>query len=84
MVGAIYLMIILFYSDWVAKEKIPVVLVVGIQPGCVNHSILTAQSIINDGLELVGWVANRINPGLPHYAKNCRKVISAYFSPIDW
>ncbi|NRN26801.1 dethiobiotin synthase [Photorhabdus heterorhabditis] len=58
-----------FYFDWVIREKIPVILVVGIQPGCINHSILTAQAIINDGLQLVGWVANRINPGLSYYAK---------------
>ncbi|MFD0706449.1 dethiobiotin synthase [Photorhabdus akhurstii] len=58
-----------FYFDWVIREKIPVILVVGIQPGCVNHSILTSQAIINDGLQLVGWIANRINPGLSHYTK---------------
>ncbi|WP_445374694.1 dethiobiotin synthase [Photorhabdus tasmaniensis] len=58
-----------FYFDWVIQEKIPVILVVGIQPGCVNHSILTAQAIINDGLQLIGWIANRINPGISHYAK---------------
>ncbi|WP_350303973.1 dethiobiotin synthase [Photorhabdus viridis] len=58
-----------FYFDWVIREKIPVILVVGIQPGCVNHSILTAQAIINDGLQLIGWVANRVNPGISHYAK---------------
>ncbi|MDC9620190.1 dethiobiotin synthase [Xenorhabdus sp. XENO-7] len=59
----------LFYSDWVVQEKLPVILVVGIQAGCVNHAILTAQSIINDGVPLIGWVANRINPGLAHYTK---------------
>ncbi|PHM45410.1 dethiobiotin synthetase [Xenorhabdus mauleonii] len=58
-----------FYSDWVIQEKLPVILVVGIQAGCVNHAILTAQSIINDGVPLAGWIANRINPGLAHYAK---------------
>ncbi|CBJ81448.1 putative dethiobiotin synthetase with nucleotide triphosphate hydrolase domain [Xenorhabdus bovienii str. Jollieti] len=58
-----------FYSDWVVQEKLPVILVVGIQAGCVSHAILTAQSIINDGVPLIGWIANRINPGLAHYAK---------------
>jgi dethiobiotin synthetase len=38
-------------------------MVVGIQEGCINHALLTAQAIANDGLPLVGWVANRINPG---------------------
>lgn len=57
------------YSDWVVREQIPVVLVIGIKLGCINHALLTAEAIINDGLPLVGWVANRINPGLAHYAE---------------
>ncbi|MDW6004312.1 dethiobiotin synthase [Vibrio mangrovi] len=55
-------------SDWVKQERLPVVLVVGIQLGCLNHAMLTAESIRADGLEIVGWVANRINPGTEHYA----------------
>ncbi len=50
------------YAEWVVQEQLPVVLVVGIKLGCVSHALLTAQSIINDGLPL-GWVANRINRG---------------------
>ncbi len=56
-------------SDWVIQEQLPVVMVVGIKLGCINHALLTAQTIINDGLPLLGWVANRINPGLAHYAE---------------
>ncbi|MER2891275.1 ATP-dependent dethiobiotin synthetase BioD, partial [Escherichia coli] len=56
-------------SEWVVQEQLPVVMVVGIQEGCINHALLTAQAIANDGLPLVGWVANRINPGLAHYAE---------------
>jgi dethiobiotin synthetase len=65
-------------SEWVVQEQLPVLMVVGIQEGCINHALLTAQAIANDGLPLIGWVANRINPGLAHYAeiidvlsKNC-------------
>jgi dethiobiotin synthetase len=57
------------YAEWVIQEQLPVVLVVGIKLGCVSHALLTAQAIINDGLPLLGWVANRINPGLAHYAE---------------
>ncbi|MFP1951861.1 dethiobiotin synthase [Lonsdalea quercina] len=57
------------YSDWVIQEQLPVVMVVGIQLGCINHALLTSQAILNDGLPLVGWVANRINPGLANYAE---------------
>nr|WP_318381814.1 dethiobiotin synthase [uncultured Enterobacter sp.] len=56
-------------SEWVVQEQLPVVMVVGIQEGCINHALLTAQAIANDGLPLMGWVANRINPGLAHYAE---------------
>ncbi len=56
-------------SSWVKQEKLPVVLVVGIKLGCLSHAMLTAESIINDGLEIIGWVANRINPGTENYAE---------------
>ncbi len=56
-------------STWVKQEKLPVVLVVGIKLGCLSHAMLTAEAIKADGLELVGWVANRVNPGVEHYAE---------------
>ncbi|WP_117234398.1 dethiobiotin synthase [Vibrio maerlii] len=58
-----------YLSSWVKKEQLPVVLVVGIKLGCLSHAILTAEAIRNDGLNVVGWVANRINPGTEHYAE---------------
>ena len=42
--------------------QIPVVLVVGLRLGCINHALLTAEAIINDGLKLAAWVANTIDP----------------------
>lgn len=59
----------LTFGDWVAQHKMPVILVVGIKEGCVNHALLTAKAIETMGLSLVGWIANRINPGLSHYAE---------------
>lgn len=55
-------------SSWVQQEKLPVVLVVGIKLGCLSHAMLTLDAIKADSLEVVGWVANRINPGTEHYA----------------
>ncbi|WP_337013315.1 dethiobiotin synthase [Pantoea sp. AS142] len=55
-------------SCWVVEQQLPVVLVVGIQSGCISHALLTAEAIALDGLPLVGWVANRINPGLAQYS----------------
>lgn len=57
------------FAEWVQKHRMPVVLVVGIKEGCVNHALLTANSIQQQGGTLVGWVANRINPGLRHYSE---------------
>ena len=59
----------LTFGDWAASHKMPVVLVVGIKEGCVNHALLTAKAIEAMGLQVVGWIANRINPGLSHYAE---------------
>ncbi|KAB2825874.1 dethiobiotin synthase [Aliivibrio finisterrensis] len=56
-------------STWVKQEKLPVVLVVGIKLGCLSHAMLTAEAIQHDGLEIIGWVANRVNPGTENYAE---------------
>ncbi|MCE2595455.1 dethiobiotin synthase [Motilimonas sp. 1_MG-2023] len=47
-----------YLSDWVADKQLPVILVVGMKLGCLNHAILTAESIIACGLKIAGWVAN--------------------------
>ena len=57
------------FADWVAEHNMPVVLVVGIKEGCINHTLLTAKAILDRGLPLLGWVANRINPCLGYYAE---------------
>ncbi|WP_157993752.1 dethiobiotin synthase [Candidatus Erwinia haradaeae] len=50
----------ILYSDWVAVEKLPVILVVGIKLGCINHALLTEAAVRQSGLCLVGWVANHL------------------------
>lgn len=41
---------------------LPVIMVVGVRLGCLNHALLTAAAIERSGLEFCGWVANRIDP----------------------
>ena len=48
-------------SDLVARLQLPVILVVGIRLGCLNHAMLTVESIRRDCLTLCGWVANSID-----------------------
>ena len=71
-----------FYSDWVRLENIPVILVVGIQEGCVSHALLSAQAINTDGLSLAGWVANRINPCLAHYQQTIDAISHNISAPL--
>jgi dethiobiotin synthetase len=49
-------------TDLVFALDIPVILVVGLRLGCINHALLTAETIKSDGCTLAGWIANSIDP----------------------
>jgi len=49
-------------ADFAIGLSIPVVLVVGMRLGCINHALLTVEAITRDGLTLAGWVANCVDP----------------------
>ena len=51
-------------ADLARALALPVVLVVGVRLGCLNHAMLTAEAIRARGLTLAGWVANRIDPAM--------------------
>ena len=52
-------------ADVVKLLQIPVILVVGMKLGCINHALLAAEAILADGLVLHGWIANDLgNPML--------------------
>jgi dethiobiotin synthetase len=57
-------------SDLPKALDIPVVLVVGVRLGCLNHARLSKEAIEASGLELAGWVANSIDPALERAAEN--------------
>jgi len=56
--------------DLVRALDLPVVLVVGLRLGCINHARLTARAIENDGLRLAGWIANDIDPAMARADEN--------------
>lgn len=70
------------FADWVQQNKMPVILVVGIKEGCANHALLTAQAIKASGVSLIGWVANRINPGLRHYVELVEMLTQKIDAPL--
>lgn len=45
-------------DTWVLAHKMPVIMVVAMRLGCLNHALLTARQIVQNGGQLVGWVAN--------------------------
>ena len=50
--------------------NLPVILVVGLRLGCLNHALLSARAIIDDGCELLGWIGNRIDPAMDAVESN--------------
>ncbi len=53
-------------ADLVRALDLPVVLVVGLKLGCLNHARLTARAIEADGCRLLGWLASEVEPGMAH------------------
>jgi dethiobiotin synthetase len=51
-------------ADLVHALDLPVVLVVGLRLGCLNHAYLTMRAIAADGCRLAGWIGNAIDPGM--------------------
>ncbi len=49
-------------SELACRLELPVILVVGLRLGCINHALLTASAIKSTGLEFGGWVANQLQP----------------------
>ncbi len=52
------------------RLQLPVILVVGMRLGCINHALLSAQVIEASGCQLAGWIANRVVPNQLAYADN--------------
>jgi dethiobiotin synthetase len=67
-------------SELARALKLPVILVVGMKLGCLNHARLSERAIRADGLELTGWIGNHVLPDLEYaseYAVLLREALSA-------
>lgn len=49
-------------ADMAMRLGLPVILVVGVRLGCLNHALLTLESIRACGLPFAGWIGNQIDP----------------------
>jgi dethiobiotin synthetase len=57
-------------ADVARLLRLPVILVVGLRLGCLNHALLSAEAITADGVQLAGWVANPLDPTMPRLEEN--------------
>ena len=71
-----------YLSDWVATQQLPVILVVGLKLGCLNHALLTQESIKASGCNIVGWVANALNGDMPYMQQNIQTLQQAIDAPL--
>ena len=69
-------------SRLAARLALPVVLVVGMRLGCLNHALLTAEAVAHCGLTLAGWVANHIDPGMAAADENVRALETLIGAPL--
>jgi dethiobiotin synthetase len=61
---------------------LPVILVVGLRLGCLNHALLTAEAIRRADIPLAGWVANRIDPAMTHVPENIATLAQKIEAPL--
>lgn len=57
-------------SDLAIALGLPVILVIGVRLGCINHALLSAEAIERDGLKLAGWIANIVDPHTARLEEN--------------
>lgn len=61
--------------------RLPVILVVGLRLGCINHALLTAEAVRARGLKLAGWVGSRVDPDMAYVAENIEALRSRLPAP---
>jgi dethiobiotin synthetase len=69
-------------ADLAQQLALPVILVVGLRLGCLNHALLTADAIAARGLQLAGWVANVVDLGMRYGMDNIDALSARLSAPL--
>ena len=69
-------------SEFVIDQKLDVIIVVGMKLGCLNHALLTVEAVKNDGLNVIGWIANQLSEPMPYYQTNLDYLIKNMPAPM--
>jgi len=75
-------------ADLAQKLDIPLILVVGMRLGCINHALLTVAAIEARGLKFAGWIANALEPNMEMFAENLsclqQRIAAPCLSVVHW
>lgn len=69
-------------GDLARRLGLPVLLVVGMRLGCINHALLTQEAIAARGLTLAGWIANRVDPDMERFDENLAALKQRLRAPL--
>lgn len=69
-------------ADLAVALGLPVILVVGMRLGCLNHALLTQEAIEARGLKLAGWIANRVDAQMRRFPENLATLESRLHAPL--
>jgi dethiobiotin synthetase len=69
-------------ADLAVELGMPLIMVVGMRLGCINHALLTAEAIAHRGLKIAGWVANRIDPAMTCFEENLATLETLIAAPL--
>ncbi|MEE9551992.1 MAG: dethiobiotin synthase [Gammaproteobacteria bacterium] len=72
----------IFLVDMVKALQLPVILVVGLRLGCINHAILSAETICADNVNLIGWIANQVVPDYGNVDETISTITSHIPAPL--
>lgn len=70
------------WVDFLKMLPCPVIVVVGMKLGCLNHTFLTHAHLREQGIEILGWIANQIDPDMLAYQENLDTLKSQLTSPM--
>jgi dethiobiotin synthetase len=69
-------------GDLAQAIDLPVILVVGMRLGCINHALLTCEAIVSRQLTIAGWVANTLSDEMPLLEENIQTLKDRIFAPF--
>ena len=69
-------------ADFCVELGFPVIVVIGMKLGCLNHALLTVRAVQDSGLNVAGWVANCIEPEMAACEENLQSLRDRLSAPL--